>query len=376
MELNFQEEFQRSWLTCLIGFLVFCSGIYLLTWNEGRAVHHHHSLDETYKNAITLSPYDMLQPEYDGRVVHITGNLKVSEPLTEPDYGVSVQAVKLKRRVQMYQWVEEHSPREDIPDQQTMKDYYYVTEWRDKLVDSDSFYIRYGHENPKVKPLESIIYIAPYVKLGPFELSDALKAKFNDFEPVTSDERPDRSDIKLHLGIYYHCHDVWNPEVGDIRIQFYYAGPSDEPTTIVAKQEKGSLVPYITTRDKEIALIRNGILNLNQMFHAEHWDFKLETWKLRFFGAGFIYFAVICWSRLLKILLNRWTPSLSSIITGDATDGRNVLLAGSTALFVIALAWILHRPVMGASLILAAVSPFLYCLMGLYGLAPYGLLRN
>lgn len=70
-------------------------------------MHHHHSLDETYKNAITLSSYDKLQPEYDGRVVHITGNLKVSEPLTEPDYGVSVQAVKLKRRVQMYQWVEE-----------------------------------------------------------------------------------------------------------------------------------------------------------------------------------------------------------------------------------------------------------------------------
>lgn len=91
-----------------------------------------------------------------------------------------------------------------------MRDYYYVTEWRDKLVDSDSFYIRYGHENPKVKPLESIIYIAPYVKLGPFELSDALKAKFNDFEPITSDERPDRSDIKLHLGIYYHCNVRFN----------------------------------------------------------------------------------------------------------------------------------------------------------------------
>lgn len=98
---------------------------------------------------------------------------------------------------------------------------------------------------------------------------------------------------------------MWNPEVGDIRIQFYYAGPSDEPITIVAKQEKGSLVPYITTRGKEIALIRNGILNLNQMFHAEHQDFKLETWKLRFFGAGFIYFAVICWARLLKILLSK-----------------------------------------------------------------------
>lgn len=28
------------------------------------------------------------------------------------------------------------------------EDYYYTTEWRDKLVDSRNFYIRHGHENP------------------------------------------------------------------------------------------------------------------------------------------------------------------------------------------------------------------------------------
>lgn len=31
----------------------------------------------------------------------------------------------------------------------SIRDYYYVTEWRDKLVDSSQFYVRHGHENPK-----------------------------------------------------------------------------------------------------------------------------------------------------------------------------------------------------------------------------------
>lgn len=66
------------------------------------------------------------------------------------------------------------------------------------------------------------------MKIGPLTLGPQLKDRFVDYVEVTSDDRPERRDIKLHLGIYYHCNDVWNPEVGDIRVQFYYAGHMGE----------------------------------------------------------------------------------------------------------------------------------------------------
>lgn len=194
-------------------------------------MHYAHSLDEAYRNVIGVYVYEPIRPEYDGRLVYISGPLLIDEPLTEPEYGIAIQAVKLKRRVQMYQWVEERSLTnyaDTDAEQRQTNDYYYVTEWRDKLVNSNSFYIRHGHHNPTEMPLKSQIYVSPFVRVGSLSLGAEVKNKFNDYTEMTSDDRPERRDIKLHLGIYYHCDDVWNAEVGDIRVQFYYSGHNGE----------------------------------------------------------------------------------------------------------------------------------------------------
>lgn len=67
--------------------------------------------------------------------------------------------------------------------------------------------------------------------MGALRVGEGIKQKFSDFIEVTSDERPESADIKLHMGIYYHCEDIWNPQVGDIRVQFYYAGLTGEPVS-------------------------------------------------------------------------------------------------------------------------------------------------
>lgn len=55
-----------------------------------------------------------------------------------------------------------------------------------------------------------------------------VKRKVNDYYEIWSDSRPERGDIKLHSGFYYHGDSALKHEVGDLRIHFSYAGREDD----------------------------------------------------------------------------------------------------------------------------------------------------
>ncbi|CAD6234124.1 GSCOCG00007576001-RA-CDS [Cotesia congregata] len=319
------EQLKKSWLTAIIGCILCAVGTCLLFWNEGRAASVAQSLNEALEQVAIIDDLWSIPTEYEGRLVHISGQLWIDEPLTEPDYGVIIESVKLKRRVQVYQWIEIEEDRVYGGEVQEDKNYYYTTEWKDKLVDSDQFYIRTGHENPKQVPIKSQIQIANQVKIGSVALGLELKKKFTDFIEITSDQRPERTDIKMHAGLYYHSADLWNPRVGDIRILFSYAGKAGEIT-------------------------------VDRMFHLEHVHNYWRTWVIRALGWLILFASATCLANILRILIQN-----SSFLCGIiAIDSLTISVSMSISLLIIGFAWMWYRPVVALCLAFAAVLPFLY----------------
>lgn len=39
--------------------------------------------------------------DYEGKLIHVNGELRVSEPIADPNYNILIQAVKLRKIVQV-----------------------------------------------------------------------------------------------------------------------------------------------------------------------------------------------------------------------------------------------------------------------------------
>lgn len=47
--------------------------------------------------------------DYEGKLIHVNGELKVMEPIADPNYNILVQAVKLRKIVQVPDLTHYHS---------------------------------------------------------------------------------------------------------------------------------------------------------------------------------------------------------------------------------------------------------------------------
>lgn len=364
---SFCERVRKSLLAIVVGLILLCGAVGLLFWNEGRAVQTAKSLDEGLNLVISLPNADNINEYHYSKLVHVIGDLRTGQVIHDEKYQIALPTVKLKRNVEMYQWVEHEQKREINEGDRTREEtsYSYTQEWRDHVIRSDSFEQRFSHENPSEMPISSSEYQAKDASVGVFYLSENLMGKINNWKVLTL-HKPPSSDptLKIHKEqYYYHGTDPMYPKVGDVRVSFQYAGlagksslgPSDK-VSVVGKQLHGQISGYQTHAGDVLEILYMGEHTAQAIFGMEQSQNTMLTWGLRLLGWLIMFCGFTCLTQILNTIVD-WIPLVRTVVA-VGTVALNTSLSISLSLLVIALGWIRYRPLLGITLLLCSMLPF------------------
>lgn len=362
---SFSEVTSESWFGriggafkgIVIGLVLFVVAFPVLFWNEGRAVETYKTLKEGGGAVVSVTA-DNVDPANEGKLIHLTGAAETEATLTDPIFGVTAPALKLRRSVEMYQWDESSQSKTKKKlggGTETKTTYSYSRDWSSRLIRSSDFKEPTGHQNPGSFPYEAKTWVADHITVGAFDLSPSLVAMIGNFEslPVPAETTLPESMqgvVAVHAGGFYVGEASTSPQIGDARVRFEIARPA--AASIMAQQAGNSFTPYLAKAGGKIELLVDGVQSAELMIEAEQASNRMLTWILR--GGAFLvmFIGLTMVFRPLSVLADV-LPILGSIIS-FGTGIVAFLIAAILSLVTIAIAWIVYRPLLGIALIVVA----------------------
>jgi hypothetical protein len=351
----------------LTGLVLFLGSFFLLWWNEGNSVRTAKGLEEGSSSVVQV-PADKILTENQNKLVYVTGQTKILEPLYDADFENYALAVKYRRDVSMYQWVEKKEEKEEKKiggGTEKKTTYRYSTEWSPSLINSSNFKVEAGHENPQAMRFESIETSSTGVTVGEFNLSSGLIGSMDDYTPYPVDS----IDLTRFEGarvfgtgsnggkiIYFGRGTPESPALGDLKISFSQVLPS--VVSIIAKQNEKLLEGYTTSTGSIIELLSTGTVTPQAMFTAAQERNSMMTWILRAVGFFMMFSGLAMVFKPLAVLADV-LPFLGSLL-GMGISIFAGIVSFFLSLLTISLAWIVYRPLLGISLLVIGTGIFFF----------------
>jgi hypothetical protein len=353
---TFTETSTQSWGSrivdsikgVLFGLVLVVGACVFLFWNEGRAVQTQRSLTEGAGLVVDVDAAKV-DPANEGKLVHVTGELKATTPLNDGEFSVSATGIRLQRDVEMYQWKEEkktETKKNVGGSEETITTYSYVRTWADHRIDSSDFKHPDGHSNPQMRYRGTTI-VATDATLGAFKPGRNVLDRIPTSQQVTLDPSLPttlrdkvRGPAQLEENRLYLGDSPSSPKIGDLRISYRLA--PNGTASVVGKQSGSGFVDYQTQAGDALLLVQTGAHSAEEMFKDAQSANRIITWLLRLAGvvAMFIGFVLIL-SPL--VVVADVVPFIGNILSGGASL-VSLALTAVLAPVVIAIAWFWYRP--------------------------------
>ncbi len=364
-EVGWGSRLKDSIGSAVGGGVLFLASFVILFSNEGCSVKNAKAIKEGAKSVISLPSVEKIDPANNAKLVHFSGKTELGGKLTDTDTGISVDAIKLTRSVEMYQWHEskETKTEKKIGGGETKTHTYtYKKEWSSSLIDSSGFKKPEGRRNPASMPLGELKLINEDIKVGAFSIPSGLASGLSDADDLKITPQQNfglsaqfatlykvQPDGSLYKGT------PENPAIGDVRI-FYETVPAQE-VSIIAAQNGNTVAQHQTTEDRTTFLIASGNVTADAMFKTQAEGNKMMTWVLRLVGFMAMAFGLYMVFKPLATVADV-LPFLGNLLE-FGLGIFSFLIALFLSLITIAIAWIFYRPLLGIALLVLGVGGIL-----------------
>ncbi|WP_454782235.1 TMEM43 family protein [Legionella sp. WA2022007384] len=354
------SRLKEAFLGIIVGIALIIGAIVLVFWNEKHSLHMAQSLAQTKKVVIAV-PNAPIDKQNNLKVVYLSGLATTKEHLKDSLLGITVNAINLNRKVEMYQWKQKTETRTESQlggSEKHITTYTYDKVWSEHLIDSSNFKTPAGHQNPQSMPIHSEIQYAKTVTLGDFLLPDILIKQIDISQPISL-APVNKEDLKnqfnkpvsLNNNELYLGQDTQNPQLGDMRLTLTAVEP--QTVSIIAQQTGNTLQEYLAPAGQSVILLSTGQHSSDEMIEEAQSENRLLTWLLRLVS---LLLLIGGFSLIMKplVILADVVPFIGSIV-GFGTGFIAFLLGFSVWLIVTAIAWFATRPFMSIGLLIIAV---------------------
>ena len=392
------ERLGKSFGGIIFGIILFIAGSILLWWNEGNFVKTKAALQEAQGVLQKLEDINTVDTARNGELVHATGTAVTEDILADPIFGISVNAIRLERAVEYYQWMEDKKTEKKQKmggGEEEKTTYTYHKDWVTSPVESSRFVAPGApeeHKNTVVADIKKDSWQAENVAFGayrlpkslvnsitgseslPVELSEEAITKLTGSLPASSptpappaqgtlfdnEEKAEEQTVAPSSSSWIHVdgstvylgQNPASPTIGDVRVSFKRTKPSNE-VSIVAKMIGDTFEPYTAKNGRTVSMLSVGTHSAENMFASAHASNTMLTWILRFVGVFLICLSIALILAPLSVLASV-IPFLGKLV-GVGTGLVSLLFGTAWSLTIIALAWLFYRPLIGIALLMAAV---------------------
>lgn len=275
-----------------LGIVLFLGSFLFLFWNEGRL-----DVSTIAKKALVVAP-DGAGGAGEGSVISVTAGLATEDKVGDPDFLVPAVHVSVRRKAEMYSWVEDKKTEEKKKlggGSEKITTYDYRLVWSEEPKDSSAFEYS-SHENPPMA-VRSESFFAGRARVGAFEivpkdielppgaplaLTDAALVPLAPHaKPELAKLRPRRDGSYVYLG----AGTPGEPVVGDVRVSFAVVDPTPGPVTLYGVRKGSGVVPWIEPDklipEKLFRVVPGTHEQAIALLHGEH---TMSTWIFRAVG--------------------------------------------------------------------------------------------